>query len=82
MIITIDMVEPVNLKNGLVLASHDAAVKSIKQWAEENLCPLTKARWTKAGITKANVKESPDDRRSFPMQLHQWAKSTHSAKSA
>ena len=56
MTITIDVVEPFDLRNGLVFASHDAAVESIEMWADQNFCPLTKARSNKASITKANVK--------------------------
>ena len=58
MTITIDVVEPFDLRNGLVFASHDAAVESIEMWADQNFCPLTKARSNKASITKANVKIS------------------------
>ena len=57
MTITIDVVEPFNLRNGLVFASHDgAAVESIEMWADQNFCPLTKARSNKASITKADIK--------------------------
>ena len=52
----IDPVEAINLKNGLVFASHDAAVESVEKWADLNFCPLTKARSNKASITKTNVK--------------------------
>ena len=52
----IDPVEAIDLKNALVFARHDAAVESIKKWAEENFCPLTKARSNKASMIKANVK--------------------------
>ena len=50
----IDPVKPIDLKKkkGLVFVSHDVAVKSNEQWAEENLCPLTKARFTKSSFTK------------------------------
>ena len=58
MSITIDLVKPFNLKNGLVFASHDAAVESVEKWVDLNFCPLTKARSNKASITKANVKIS------------------------
>ena len=47
-------VEPIVLQNGLVFASHDAAVERIEKWDEENFFPLTKARFTKAGFTKTN----------------------------
>ena len=51
------MVKPFDLTNNLVFASHDgAAVESIEMWADQNFCPLTKARSNKASITKANVK--------------------------
>ena len=51
----IDPVEANDLKNGLVFARHDAAVESIEKWAEENFCPLTKARSDKASMTKAST---------------------------
>ena len=50
------MVETFDLRNGLVFASHDAAVESIETWADQNVCPLMKARSDKGSITKANVK--------------------------
>ena len=52
----IDPVEAIDLENGLIFARHDAAAESIEKWEEENFCPLTKARSTKASMTKANVK--------------------------
>ena len=45
----VDLVEAIDLKN-------DAAEESIEKWADENFCPLTKARSKKASMTKANVK--------------------------
>ena len=57
MTITIDVVEPFDLRNGLVFASHDgAAVESIEMWADQNFCPRRKGRSNKASITNANVK--------------------------
>ena len=57
----IDPVEAIDLKNGLVFARHDAALESIEKWAEENFCPLTKARSNKAIMTKANGKCVPGE---------------------